>query len=231
MKTMRIFIVEDDLVSAEYLKTILEKENSEIIGIADNGNDAIDALKTCGADLVLMDIILKGKLTGIETALTLKRMHPECKVIFLTAYADQEMVDSAVNVRASAYLMKPYREKEIIATIRMALHQEHNTEKNMPTAKSYIPLQHGYGFDLRHDRLVQDGSIVPLSQTMLKMIRLLSSNHDNVIPTETLSTYIWNEQKSNSTLRSLINRFRKTVDEEIIINVNGVGYLLKSDTA
>ena len=227
MKTDRIFIVEDNLTSAKYLKTLLEKEGFEIVGIADSGKEAIEKLKVCDLDLVLMDIILKDEITGLDVSLSVMQMHPECKIIFLTADAEQEMIDFAVDVKAYAYLMKPYREKEIVATVRMAL--LHKTEKTKQENRSFVTLRNGYRFDLKHNQLEKDGTAVALSPTMLKMIRLLALNHDNVVSTKQLNIHIWNKQKNNSTLRSLINRFRNSVDKNLIISVNSVGYMVKSD--
>ncbi len=215
-------IVEDDLVSAEYLKAILENAGFQIIGIVSGGAEAIEALRGCNVDLVLMDIILKDSVTGIEAALK----HPECRFIFLTAYADDEMVESAVDVRAVAYLMKPYREKEIVATVRMALAQRET--KHTAQQPSSVVLSHGYAFDFRHDRLEKDGQTVPLPATMLKLVRFLSLHHDEVVSPEALSAAIWDAPKRNSTLRSLINRFRSSVDRELIVSVSGVGYTIRS---
>ncbi|BDY12226.1 response regulator [Hydrogenimonas cancrithermarum] len=225
MKKKSIFIVEDDLVSAQYLKEVLEVEGFDVVGIADSGEAAISHLKGCRADIVLMDIILKGSMTGSEAALFLKQMYPECKIIFLTAYADQEMIDYAVDAKAFAYLMKPYREKEIIATIKTALarESEETTEHSLT-----IPLKNGFSFNKEKHRLEKDGKEIPLSEKKLKLIEILAANKNSIVSNEQLSMHIWSEPKSNSTLRSLINRFRTAVGDDIITNVNGVGYAVIS---
>lgn len=124
-KKKTVFIVEDDLLSAEYLKEILIKENYDVFDIVDTGEEAVQKCKTIQPDILLMDIMLKGQLSGSEAAVEIKHFHPECKIIFLTAFAEPEMVDYAERSKAYAYLMKPYREKEILATIRVILTQDH----------------------------------------------------------------------------------------------------------
>ena len=217
-----LFIVEDDLLSAQYLKEILEKEGFEILGTASSGEEALQKLRSCAVDLVLMDVMLKGAMSGSEAAVRLRSMHPSCRIIFLTAYADEEMIDSAVDAKAFAYLMKPYREAEIVATIRMALSQPIEKEGS----DDAVILKEGYVFYKKERKLEYDGRMVPLSEKKLRLLEILVENRGSVVPNEQLSLYIWGEPKSNSTLRSLINRFRNLVDDELVTNVNGIGYAI-----
>ncbi len=225
MKKGTIFIVEDDLVSAQYLKEILEVEGFEILGIADDGQDALDRLRSCPVDIVLMDIILKGVMTGSEAALILKQMHPSCKVIFLTAYADEEMIEYALDAKAAAYLMKPYREKEIIATIQIVMKQDQ--PKEVPNTTK-IQLKNEFVYDMEKHTLRKEGKLIPLSEKKRRLIEILAKNRDRVVSNEELYMYIWQEPKSNGSLRSLISRFKDQVGTEIITNVNSLGYMVTS---
>ncbi len=223
-KNNRIFIVEDDLISAQYLREILEQEGFDVIGSSDTAEGAIEKLRECNVDLVLMDIVLKGAMTGSEAALRLRKMHPECKILFLTAYADDEMIDYAVEANAFAYLMKPYREREIIATIKTALAQP---EKKNPSDEKIV-LKNGFVFDRVKKRLEKDGYELPLTPTKLKLIEILALNKNSIVSNEQLAMHIWNKPKDNSTLRSLITRFRITIGDDIITNVNGMGYTISA---
>jgi len=216
----RVFIVEDDLVSAQYLREMLENEGLEVVGSVDTGEEAVRRLAHCDVDIVLMDIILKGAMTGSEAALHIRSLHPACKIIFLTAYADDEMIDYAVDAQAFAYLMKPYREREIVATIKTALAKP--SEGNAKSGK--ISLKHGFRFDREKRRLEKNGKEIPLTPKKLKLIELLALNKASVVSNEQIALHIWNEPKDNSTLRSLITRFHSTVGDDLITNVNGMGY-------
>jgi DNA-binding response OmpR family regulator len=194
MKKKTIFIVEDDLLSAEYLKEILIKENYKVFEIVDTGEAAIQKCKTIEPDILLMDIMLKGQLSGNEAAVEIKHYHPNCKIIFLTAFAEPEMIDYAARSKACAYLMKPYREKEILATIQVVLSQDQ----------------------------------ISTEATETYLIELLAKNKNHTVSNEQICMYVWNEIKSNSTLRSLIYRFRSIINDDIITNVNGVGYSINT---
>lgn len=219
-----VFIVEDDVVSAKILKEILQKGGYEIVAIVDNGEEAIRKYKKVKADILLMDIMLKGRLSGSEAAIEIRHFHPECKIIFLTAFADPEMIEYAAEAKAYAYLMKPYREKEILATLKMATMQEKPPQKEEET--NLIELKHGFLFDKKEKRLYKKGQEIPLSSKKIKLIELLAKNKNSTVSNEQICMHVWSETKSNSTLRSLIHRFRSTIQDDIIDNVNGAGYCI-----
>jgi DNA-binding response OmpR family regulator len=221
----KIFIVEDDLVSAQYLKEILENEGFEVIGAAAGGREALEKLRGCEAEVVLMDIMLCGAMSGSEAAIELRRRCPACRIIFLTAYADEEMIDYAVDAQAFAYLMKPYREREIVATIRTALAQAQTPQKDLPEGST--PLKNGFSFNHRMKRLEKEGKEIPLSPKKLRLVELLARNRNRIVSSEELAMHIWNKPKENSTLRSLITRFHAAIGDEIISNINGVGYTIR----
>ncbi len=224
MKKATVFIVEDDLVSAQYLWEILEMEGFDVLGRADNGSEALKQLDDTCVDIVLMDIILKGSMSGSEAALRLKRSHPDCKIIFLTAYADEEMIEYALDAQAVAYLMKPYREKEIIATIRMAL----QTSENHP-APTIIPLKEGFIWNAETDMLEHNGTPVPLSDKKQQLIALLIRHRNSVVSNEQISLHIWGDDTGTSRLRSLISRIKEQLGTDLITNANGLGYMITTE--
>jgi len=225
-KNHTVLIVEDDLLSAEYLKEILIREEFDVLAIIDNGEEAIRKCKTVKADIILMDIVLKGQLSGCEAAVEIKHEHPKCNIIFLTAFADPEMIDYAADAKAAAYLMKPYREQEILATIRVVLAQDRRPSETEETG--LIPLKRGFVFDSKRIALYRDGKEIPLTSKKLKFIELMAKNKNHMVSSEQICQHVWNEPKSSSTLRSLIYRFRSEIGDDIITNVSGAGYSITS---
>lgn len=116
---INIIIVEDELISAEYLKEILMNNNCNILAIIDNGKEAIETIPKLNPDIVFMDIMLKDKISGNEVSVYLRQFTPDIAIIFLTAYADKKVTKSVKEVNLYAYLMKPYNEKEIVATLEI----------------------------------------------------------------------------------------------------------------
>ncbi len=116
----RILIVEDESIVALDIQTRLEDHGFEVIGIVSSGSRAVEKAITEIPDLILMDINLKGSIDGIETA-SLIRRRIDTPVIFLTAFADEKTLKKARISDASGYILKPFRENELLITIELAI--------------------------------------------------------------------------------------------------------------
>ncbi len=221
---IKILIVEDDLISAEYLKEILEKAGYKIVDIVDTGYAAIREAKLLKPDIILMDIMLKDKISGCEAALQIKQNHDLCKIIFVTAHATDEMIEYAIDAEAYGYLMKPYREKEILATIKVAL--SHDKYQKPQHDTSFVVLQKGCVYDIKQNRLYKNDKEVPLAHKKLKLLQILIEHKNSRVSNEDICQHVWGKQKNDSTLRSLIHRIKTAVGEDIITNLNGQGYMI-----
>ncbi len=124
-KAIKILIVEDELLIAKNLSHKLEKLGYEIADVVSCGADAIQRAGEMKPDLILMDIVIKGDSDGIETAAIIHQKL-DIPIIYTTAYADDETLQRAGNTGSYGYLLKPFKERELHATIKIALskHQE-----------------------------------------------------------------------------------------------------------
>jgi signal transduction histidine kinase len=120
----RIYIVEDEALIAMELQDRLRSLGYEVAGTAANGEDVVREISARNVDLVLMDINLSGDMSGIEVAAWL-RDNLQIGVIFLTAFSDPPLIDRARQVEPYGYLVKPYEERELHATLQMALSGRH----------------------------------------------------------------------------------------------------------
>lgn len=128
MKPSNILIVEDELLIAENLAMKLEKLDYNIANIVSSGKNAIKQVEKIIPDLILMDIAIKGDIDGIQTAEKI-RLNYDIPIIFLTAYADDKTLERASQTGCYGYILKPFKERELHAAIKMALnkHREQNT--------------------------------------------------------------------------------------------------------
>ncbi|MEG4318245.1 MULTISPECIES: ATP-binding protein [unclassified Microcoleus] len=122
---INILIVEDELLIAKNLSHKLEKLGYQIADIVSSGADAIQRAGELKPDLILMDIVIKGEIDGIATA-EIIHQQLDIPIIYTTAYADDETLQRAENTGSYGYLLKPFKERELHATIKIALskHQE-----------------------------------------------------------------------------------------------------------
>lgn len=127
MPETKILIVEDEKILAMGLKNKLEKIGYAVTGLASSGSEAIENVKKTQPDLILMDIVLKGEMDGIETAKFIVNLY-DIPIIYLTAYADDEILARAEKTCPYGYILKPYKDNELKANIKMALYK-HNAKK------------------------------------------------------------------------------------------------------
>ncbi|MES2809397.1 MAG: response regulator [Bacteroidota bacterium] len=120
-ENVRILIIEDEGIVAMELQESLEKEGFDVVGIADNGVDAIEMFKNDTIDLVLIDIHIKGQWDGIETATELKK-HKDVPFIYITANSDSPTFERAKNTRPAAFLNKPFRINDLRKAIELAMY-------------------------------------------------------------------------------------------------------------
>ena len=118
----RIVIADDEVIIATQIEECLRSNGYDVVGIAASGIDAVDMAMDLKPDLMLMDIVMPGKLDGISAAAKInKALH--IPVIFLTAYADEEMIQRAKPIGPYAYVLKPLQERQLLAAIEIALHK------------------------------------------------------------------------------------------------------------
>lgn len=122
MEKLNIFIVEDESIVAKDIQNSLTKLGYNVVGFANNGKDAIEKITETMPDLILMDIMIKGSLTGIEVSEKI-REKMNVPVIFLTAYADEGTLSRAKITEPYGYILKPFKEIDLHSTIEMAVYK------------------------------------------------------------------------------------------------------------
>ena len=217
----KILIVEDEAITAEYLKMILEKRGWEVVDIVDNGEDAIKNIQQYCPQLVLMDIMIKGPKSGCEVAMHIRRIS-SCSIVFITAYADDEMINYAMEVRADGYIIKPYSEREIIATVSL-LSAKHNNQSKLKISK----IEGGFYFNHETNLLYKNFEAVQFGPKALKLIQILCNHKDSYVTYENLYAHIWGNELNLKKLQMLIYRIREICQSDFIENINSVGYQIK----
>jgi two-component system response regulator NreC len=121
MSKAKVLLVEDHIVVRQGIKALLSDEpDLEIVGEADNGREALQAVMELQPNLVLMDISMPG-LNGIEATRQIRQRHPEVKVIVLSMHANEEYVFQVLRAGASGYVLKQSDSSEVLTAIRAAL--------------------------------------------------------------------------------------------------------------
>jgi diguanylate cyclase len=118
-----ILLVEDERIVAKELQLTLNEMGYDVFAIADSAEEAVACASKKCPDLVLMDIRIKGRMDGIETAAILKEKF-NCTLIYLTAYADEATIERAKKTEPYGYLLKPVKSAELRSMIEIALYKQ-----------------------------------------------------------------------------------------------------------
>lgn len=127
MEKAQVLIVEDDGIIASDIQNRLKGLGYFVPSIVSCGEEAIQKTKENIPDLVVMDIVLDGEMDGIEAANQIRTQF-RVPVVYLTAYADNKLLERAKITEPFGYIIKPFKDKELRITIEMALYK-HKSEK------------------------------------------------------------------------------------------------------
>lgn len=126
---VNILVTEDESIVRKDIERSLKKLGYNVVGTADTGEKAINLAKDLKPDLALMDIMLKGTMTGIEAAAAI-REEIDIPIVFLTAHSDESTLKSAKMTEPHGYILKPFKEIDIHTTVEMAIHK-HKKESEL----------------------------------------------------------------------------------------------------
>lgn len=129
MANAKVLIVEDEDFFAKTIQDTLMHLGVGVSGVVSTGEDAVRMTEETRPDLVLMDIVLKGEMDGVEAA---EQIHErfDIPVIYLTGLTGDELTERAKTTGPFGYILKPFQERELHVVIELALYK-HETEKKL----------------------------------------------------------------------------------------------------
>ncbi len=181
-----ILIVEDESIVRKDIERSLTKLGYNVIAQADNGEKAIEMAKEHKPEIALMDIMLKGNMTGIEAANEIKKII-DIPVIFLTAYADEATLNKAKVTEPHGYILKPFKEIDLHTTIEMALHkhkkeQELKVENDLLKSLSAFKTDAQFLFVKHHSRLIKlNTSDIYFVEALKDYVQVVTKDHKYTI--------------------------------------------------
>src|SRR5689334_5242177 len=110
MSAKSIFVVEDEGIVAADLTERLKTMGYAVAGIAASGEEAVEQVASTRPDLVLMDIVLRGQMNGIEAARSI-RDQLDVPVVFVTSHTDASTLNGALHADPLGYILKPFEER------------------------------------------------------------------------------------------------------------------------
>ena len=212
-----ILLVEDSETIIMGLKYALEQEKYNV-KIAKN---IIDAKKEEGYDLVLLDITLPDG-NGFDLFKEIKQKN-DVPVIFLTARDEETNVVKGLDLGAEDYVVKPFKVRELISRIKVALRRYNKITQNLIECK-------GITIDTENREVKSQGEIVELTGLEYRILLMLFTNKNKLVTREMLLDKIWDVAGNfvnDNTLTVYIKRIREKIGDsegKIVKTVRGIGY-------
>lgn len=136
MSKINVLVVEDESIVSKDIQHSLKKLGYNVVGASPTGEKAIELAASENPDIVLMDIMLKGEMNGIEAAKIIKESN-SIPIIFLTAYADESTLSKAKITQPYGYILKPFKEIDLHTTIEMAIYK-HSKEQEIVKERNLL---------------------------------------------------------------------------------------------
>ena len=217
--SIRILLLEDDLLFAETLTDLLEDESFDVIHAA-NGQKALDITYEQKFNLYLLDINVP-LINGVTLLKELRDAEDNTPAIFLTSHKDKEMLSRSFLSGADDYITKPFDNDELIFRIQALIKRSQKDD-----VKCIGLLCH----DELHQRIFYDKEELELSKKEYKLLLLLMQHADASVPKELILDELWSscESGSDGAIRVYINRIKQLLPQMRIDNIRGIGYKLVS---
>jgi len=136
MANAQILVVEDNKIVAKDAQNRLNRSGYGVTAVVSSGEEAIQKAAEMHPDLVLMDVVLKGDMDGVEAAQHI-RTQLDIPVVYLTAYADEDTLQRAKVTEPFGYVLKPFEDRELYTAIEMALYK-HRMERKLRESERWL---------------------------------------------------------------------------------------------
>lgn len=206
MSKKKILIVEDEAIVAKDISVCLNKIGYEVLNTFSKGEKALEYLEENKPDLILMDIMLAGNISGIEASAQIKEKH-DIPVVFLTAYADEKTISKAKVTEPYGYVIKPFKEIDLRTSIEMALYKFKKEKEKLAGIETS-------GFN--HASSVSREFIYVKSNS-----RLVKVQNENILFVEALKDYvIIHTQDERFTIHSTMKDIEKKLPSDMFMRVH-----------
>lgn len=216
---MKILLLEDEVMLNESICEYLEAHGHSVESYVD-GAKAFENIQDMAYDLLILDINVPN-MDGLSFLEKIHELKIQTPAIYISALVDIEDISRAYNLGCFDYLKKPFHLKELSLRIDRV-----KIDKEIP--RVHLRLSNYYSYDQEHSILLFNNEPQTLTKKQSQIIDLLARNRGMVVDFEQFRIYVWDEQIiDNATIRAEINRLKKSLKEDILMNVRGMGYMIE----
>lgn len=222
LKTLNILYIEDEETIKENVKKTLQLFCENVLD-AQNIKEAKELLQNSRIDIIISDINLPD-ISGIDFIKELRKIDKTIPIIILSAYTDKKYLLEATKLKLIDYLTKPVDFKSLNTALYNCV------DEILDNSRYIISFKNNITYNVLHKKLINNinNEEISLTSKELNLLDLLIQNSNRVISADELKAHIWEDEyeATDSALKNLLNKLRKKVGKESIINLSGVGYRL-----
>ena len=223
LKNLNILYIEDEKNIRLNIKKTLELFCENVLD-AENILNAKEILTTSRIDIIISDINLPD-MSGIDFVKEIRISDKTIPIILLSAYTDKEFLLEATKLKLVDYLTKPINFKDLNNALQKCV------EEILDNSRYIITFKNNIQYNVSHNCLIDNNEKeeIRLTNKELDLLNFLIKNNNRVCSAEELKSAIWDDylEATDSALKNLLNKIRKKIGKESIINISGVGYKLE----
>ena len=215
---MRILLLEDDVILNELIEEFLVSLGYEVSSFYD-GQEALDTIYDESFDLLLLDVGVPS-LDGFAVLKHIREAKIEVPSIFITSMNTTDDLQKGFDIGCDDYIKKPFELKELEIRIKHIKKIKHIDSSDV------VNLCVNIQYDFLNHKIIKENQSFVLSNKEAKILEYFIKHKNRIISIEELVSNIWtyDETPSNATIRTYIKNLRKTVGDEIIQTIKGIGY-------
>jgi DNA-binding response OmpR family regulator len=223
LKNLNILYIEDEKNIRINIKKTLELFCENVFD-AENILDAKKILTTNRIDIIISDINLPD-MSGIDFVKEIRLSDKTIPIVLLSAYTDKEFLLEATKLKLVDYLTKPIDFKNLNNALQKCV------EEILYNSRYIITFKNNIQYNVSHHCLIDDTKKeeIHLTSKELDLLNFLIKNNNRVCSSDELKFAIWDDylEATDSALKNLLNKLRKKIGKESIVNISGVGYKLE----
>jgi len=220
---IRILLMEDNKELSDTVKYYLEKKKYQVNQVF-NGSIALDKIYNEKYDLLLLDINVP-EINGLDILKEIRDEKIYTPVIMLTSLNDIENIEQGFKNGCDDYIKKPFELKELYLRIETIIKRNffHKQEEKIEITKEIF-------FDLKNNELKKNGKIIQINQKESLLLKILIKERNTIVTKEKIYEELWgyDEDHSETSLRTYIKNLRKIIGKEKIVSKKSVGYKIET---
>ena len=217
LKDLHILYIEDELTTRELLSDTLKILCKKVTSV-ETAEEALVIYKNDMPDIIISDVDLPG-ISGIEFVKKIRKNNKNIPIILLTAHSEVNYLMDAVKLHLIDYIIKPVDVKKLTVTLKESARQV------LDNGKFFIKFISGALYNIDNKTILYNRQEYLLTHHENLLLELLLKNRNKNTTTVEIFDNVWEyDDGTDSALKSLLNKLRKKIGKESIINISGIGY-------